>query len=370
MSTSLHAQKPAPAEVDVATPRHTEVSVVICAYTEDRWDQMLDALRSAAGQEIAPREIVLVIDDNLALLGRAEAELSTEVAAVVKVVPNVGAPGLPGARNSGVAEVTAPVVAFLDDDAVAPLDWTKTLLDCFGDSSVLVAGTDVAPAFSSGDRPAWFPPAFDWVVGCCYEGMTDGTDRAEVRNVIGASMAVRTEVFRDVAGCTAGMGHIDGVPQGGDETDLCLRIVERFPEGRIVLDRSASVRHFVPEGRTTWRYLASRCFHEGVTKACILATRTDAFGPESGFMTKTVPLTIARSLRSAAAGRPAELGRIGAIAVGVGSAGIGFAAACAGIGAPGERRRAVAGAGAAANDDNTTLIIRHGGNERTVHDDS
>ena len=51
------------------------ISVVICAYTEDRWDDLVAAVASVRHQTVPPHEIVVVIDYNPALLARAGAAL-------------------------------------------------------------------------------------------------------------------------------------------------------------------------------------------------------------------------------------------------------------------------------------------------------
>ena len=53
----------------------TEASVVICAYTLDRWDDLNAAIASVRNQTRPAREIILVVDNNEALLERARREI-------------------------------------------------------------------------------------------------------------------------------------------------------------------------------------------------------------------------------------------------------------------------------------------------------
>ena len=62
--TCRHPPQPARRTVD---PSRGMVSVVICAYTEQRWDDTLAAVESVRDQSFANREIILVIDHNPAL---------------------------------------------------------------------------------------------------------------------------------------------------------------------------------------------------------------------------------------------------------------------------------------------------------------
>ena len=184
---------------DRAWPAAT--SVVICAYTLDRWDDLLGAVASARGQEPAPREVVLVIDHNDALLQRAQAEVVG-----ARVIANTGARGLSGARNTGVEAASGEIVAFLDDDAAAEPGWLSALVAPFADPHVVGTGGGAIPIWSV-PRPAWFPDEFGWVVGCSYRGMP--VVQAAVRNPIGCNMAFRRAALVE-AGASAARSAASG----------------------------------------------------------------------------------------------------------------------------------------------------------------
>ena len=115
------------------------------------------------------------------------------------------------ARNTGVALATGAVVAFIDDDAVADTDWLKYLGAAYAHDGVLGVGGAIEPAWQHG-RPAWFPAEFDWVVGCTYRGVPEFA--GPVRNLIGANMSLRREVFDVVGGFNEGVGRVGAVPLG------------------------------------------------------------------------------------------------------------------------------------------------------------
>ena len=285
---------------DPAGRRETQsaptLTVVLCAYTLDRWDDIRAAVDSLRRQTHRPAEVVLVSDHNDELLERSRAEFPD-----VAVVANTGPRGLSGARNTGVALATAEVVAFLDDDAAADPHWAERLLDAYSDSRVLGVGGGVAPSWRA-PRPAWFPDEFLWVVGCSYEGLP-GT-RAEVRNPIGANMSFRREVFDVAGGFDANIGRLGKDAAGCEETEFSIRARRLLPEGRILVEPAATCLHNVTSERVSRSYFRRRCRAEGRSKALVsrLTDPGSALASERVYMVRTLPRGIARGLRDLARG--------------------------------------------------------------------
>jgi hypothetical protein len=299
------------------------MSVVICAYTLDRWAQLRRAVASVRAQQPSPREILVVVDHNPELLERARRcwgvgpEAGGGSEPPVQVVASGGAPGLSGARNTGVAACSSDVVAFLDDDAEADEGWIGRLCAPYADPGVAACGGAAAAALR-GVRPGWWPVEFDWVVGCSYVGLPTST--ADVRNLIGANMSVRRSLLLALGGFEEGIGRVGCRPLGCEETDLFIRLAQRWPTARIVYEPAAGVRHAVPPARLSWRYFRSRCFAEGLSKACVAARvgSRQALAAERSYTLKVLPAAMARGLRDACRGQRG--GGLRAMAVGAGLA--------------------------------------------------
>jgi glucosyl-dolichyl phosphate glucuronosyltransferase len=244
--------------------RDLSIAVVICVYTEQRWDQILEAVASVLAQTRPADEIVVVVDHNEALHERLVARLASTPRTVV--VPNTEPQGLSGGRNSGVTASTSDIVVFLDDDAAAVHGWLEGLANAYRDPKVMAAGGGIDPIWAT-SRPAWWPRSFDWVVGCTYEGMP--TTTAPVRNVIGANMSFRRSTLDRVGGFVHGVGRGLGRPMGGEETELSIRAARDDPNGVILYVPEAAVRHHVPAGRANLRYFLRRCYAEGLSKATV-----------------------------------------------------------------------------------------------------
>ncbi len=265
------------------------VSVVICIYTEARWDALTAALASLT-EPPTPTEVIVVVDHHPELFQRVR-DAFPEVVAVV----NDGPRGLSGARNRGVATAKGEVIAFLDDDAAADKEWLHHLVRPFAEFRVVAVGGAVRPEWEA-HPPRWLPEEFYWVVGCSYRGLP--VTRGEIRNPIGANMAFRREVFTGIGGFHASVGRIGILPAGCEETEICIRLRQRWPDARIVYEPRAVVLHRVPRQRLTWRYFHSRCYAEGHSKAVVseLVGSGDGLASERTYTFRVLPSGVIRSL--------------------------------------------------------------------------
>jgi glucosyl-dolichyl phosphate glucuronosyltransferase len=294
-------------------------SVVVCAYTEKRWTEILAAVKSVRDQTIVAKEIILVVDHNPALFERLRMALPD-----VTVVENGSSRGLSGGKNTGVALASGDVVAFLDDDAVADPDWLKYLLDAYVDPAVVGAGGLTLPNWQT-CRPRWFPQEFDWTVGCTYVGMPES--RAPVRNLLGGNASFRRKAFEIAGGFRTGIGRSGArLPLGCEETEFCIRLTQLAPSSVLLFDNRAEIRHWVPASRCKFAYFRSRCFAEGVSKAQVTASVgvSDGLSAERRYASRTLPRGVARGVADAVRGDVWGLARAGAIIAGLVAAGLGY----------------------------------------------
>lgn len=307
-----------PADTAGATAAAPTVSVVICTWTGGRWNELCAAVESVRGQSYPPLETIVVVDHSSELLDRARAELPDVV-----VAPNLETRGLSGARNSGLGLACGEVVAFLDDDAVAAPDWLRRLALEFEDERVLGVGGSIVPVWE--ERPSWFPAEFGWVVGCTYRGLP--RERAPVRNLIGASMCFRRNLFTELGGFRSGIGRVGTRPVGCEETEFCLRAGRAHPDECFVYQPLARVHHSVPVHRARWRYFLARCYGEGLSKALIVQTAgvRDGLGAERSYTARVLTSGFCSALLATLTFRDRSgVLRAGAIAAGLSAAAAGF----------------------------------------------
>jgi Glycosyltransferases, probably involved in cell wall biogenesis len=301
----------------------SDISVIICVYTEERWDDIKNAIESLRQQVLRPREIILSVDHNPGLYARICNEIHDVIA-----VDNVHPRGLSGARNSGLEVAQGTLVAFLDDDATAAPDWLFHLKACFVDDHVLGVGGNVEPAWQTA-RPDWFPGEFYWVVGCTYQQIP--SHPIKVRNPYGGCTCYRYELFTQNGGFRDTIGRMGSRPLGCEETELCIRAQQRWPERYFLYEPRARIHHHIPAKRARWSYFMARCYAEGLSKAMVTSFvgHKDGLAAERAYTFRTLPLAIIKGVDDTLRHhQPSGVLRAGTIVAGLAITAAGFARGC------------------------------------------
>jgi GT2 family glycosyltransferase len=316
MSTSTVAARDEPRPAAALS-----ISAVICAHTMDRWDDLRAAVASVLAQSRPADEVVVVIDHNEELLTRARGEFE---GGGVSVLASEGAPGIAGARNTGVRHTAGHVIAFLDDDARAHPDWLAALARVHADPSVTGTSGRVEPLWP-GRRPSWMPPELHWIVGCSYRGLPRGME--PLRGPIGASMSFVRAAFDDAGGFDEALGRLRKIPMSCEDTEFGVRALRARPGTTVLFLPEPPARHAVTPARTTWRYLLWRCWTEGRAKAELtrLVGAGAGLADERPYVARVLPAAFLAGLRDAVRGDRAGLGRAAAIVAALGVTGAGYA---------------------------------------------
>ncbi len=288
------------------------ISVIICAYNDKRWDTLTATIVSIQQQSLQPYEIIQVIDNNPQLATRVRAQFPA-----ISVIENTGPRGLSQARNVGITHASGEIVAFIDDDAIADKDWLFNMAQCYRDEHVMGVGGYVGSAWPD-SRPSWFPEEFEWVVGCSYRGLP--VHAGPVRNFIGCNMSFRREALAAVSGFHSELGRVNAHPVGCEETELCIRVQHYQPDGVLLYEPAAKVRHIIASSRKKLRYFLSRCFFEGRSKAKVaqMVGAGDALSSERSYTMQTLPAGMLCGLRDTVVQRNLYgVARSGAILVGL-----------------------------------------------------
>ncbi|WP_041298346.1 glycosyltransferase family 2 protein [Ilumatobacter coccineus] len=171
-------------------------------------EQAIESLRGDAAE-------VTVVVNGIAD-GRPAAS-TTHVDHVIELPANVG---VPAGRDRGVAATASDVVAFLDDDAVAPPGATERIVEEFSADDRLGA-VSLRLVDEDGDTSRRHVPR---------PGGRDADRSGEVALFLGGACAIRREAYDDVG------GYFTDLFYGHEELELSWRLVERGWKIRYLAD--------------------------------------------------------------------------------------------------------------------------------------
>ncbi|MFN8099758.1 MAG: glycosyltransferase family A protein [Dermatophilaceae bacterium] len=198
----------------MTAPHQAEPSVTVVIPTRDRPQLVRRAIRSALVQDYLGTVDVVVVYDGV----EPEPGLLADFPERVRVLVNRRTPGLAGARNTGILDSTAELIAFLDDD-----DWwrpTKLRLQ-------------VAARAGAG-RPALVTAAMTVDFDGRLSDRLAGTGRVGVGHLLRSRMAMlHSSSFLFDRGALFRLGLVDESAPGSqnEDWDLLLRVAK---EGDIV----------------------------------------------------------------------------------------------------------------------------------------
>jgi glycosyltransferase involved in cell wall biosynthesis len=295
-------------------------TVVLCAYTEDRWLTLRSAINSAQKQMGQYDELLVVVDYNDSLLAKCREALNDCI-----VIPNRHSRGLSGARNTGVETASGSIVVFVDDDAVPLQGWLSALRSPYANERVYGVGGFAMPRWLGG-RPRWFPDEFLWVVGCSHRGLP--TEPRAVRNLLGANMSYRKEACDNLGGFIETMGRIRARPVGCEETEFSIRLAQAHPEAILLYDPSAQVEHYLALERSSLSYFVRRCWGEGLSKAEVTRRvgHVAALSTERHYTSRVLPRAAWRGVREAVSGDLSGIARSLVIVLGLAVTSTGYCA--------------------------------------------
>ena len=253
-----------------------KVSVVLCIYTLEEYEDFREAANSILAQTHDDVELVVVVDGYEDVQNAVTDDYGDHFD--VQIHCNDENEGLLVSRNRGAEYATGDVVAFIDADAVAAPDWVAKLVESYETHDAIAAGGKMTPRWVAG-KPTFLPAEFYWLVGATHRGFADG--EGEVRNTFGSNISFRTEVFAELGGFDPEVGGRKGNAnlQGG-ETELCARMRQEYGKG-VWYNPDAVVEHKVFDYRTDPLWLADRAFWQGYSKRA-METLLPETGDEEG----------------------------------------------------------------------------------------
>jgi len=313
------------------------VSIIICTYSLDNFQNLTDAVDSLLNQTHKEIEIIIVVDGNQELYKKVVKVYDNHEKIKVEMIrENIG---LSGARNTGVNSAQGHAIAFFDDDAVADNRWVENLVNIYKEHDAIAVGGKILPLWFP-KKPDYFPDELGWLVGMTHEGFA-GDKVTEVRNTFGSNMSSKRQVFANIGLFNERYGassrRTSNIQGGearkrasyiqGEEAEFSLRMKNKLKKG-IIYNPEAIVYHKIPSSRVKPKILLRRAFYQGYSKALLrrLNPSSQALSTEQSYLMdllfKYIPSRIKKVL--SASNFIKELKQISFLAAAIISVGLGF----------------------------------------------
>jgi glycosyltransferase involved in cell wall biosynthesis len=244
------------------------VSAVVC--THNRATYLRRALASLAAQTLPADRYEIVVVDNAST--DATRNLVTREFAGITGLRYVFEPvlGVSRARNAGWRAARAPLVAYLDDDAIAAPDWLARATSAFARLKPAPGclGGPVLPIWEV-PRPAWLPDALLPYLTVLELGQDSGP-MPRGKFLYGTNSVFPRELLAEIGGYPPELGPIGRWHRSGEDTFVQKLVRERGHP--LWYDPALRVQHFAPAGAcagagccgaSTWRAVARApaCWH-------------------------------------------------------------------------------------------------------------
>ena len=234
--------------------------------THNRSERLIAALESVIRQDLpaADWECVVVsnnsTDDTVARFGDFAARYP---GLNLRLVTEDG-PGVSYARNRGIAETSAPLLVFIDDDERINPGFLRAYADFFdAHPDAVVAGGRIIAEYVTG-RPAWLskytempianPMDFGDAVRPFPAGRVPG----------GGNMAFRRSAALRYGGFDPSLGRVGRMLIGGEENDFFERLMRGGETCWYV--PGAVMWHIIPPEKLTESYFRRLCYNVGVSQ--------------------------------------------------------------------------------------------------------
>ncbi len=239
------------------------VSAVVC--THNRATYLRRALASLTAQTLPADRYEIVVVDNAST--DATRDLVTRELAGIDRLRYVFEPtlGVSRARNAGWRSARAPLVAYLDDDAIAAPDWLERATSVF-------AMLKPAPGCLGGPvLPIWEVPRPDWLPDALLPYLTvlelgqDSGPMPRGKFLYGTNSVFPRARLAEIGGYPLGLGPIGRWHRSGEDTFVQKQLRERGHP--LWYDPALRVQHFVPAERVRRRWVLRRLYLEGLSRA-------------------------------------------------------------------------------------------------------
>lgn len=234
--------------------------------THNRAEQLIAALESVVRQDLPAAEWECVVVSNNSTddtEARFEAFAARHPDLNLRMVTEDG-PGVSYARNRGIAETSAPLMAFIDDDERINPGFLRAYADFFdAHPQAVVAGGRIIAEYVTG-RPAWLSKYTEMPIANPMDFGHNVRPFPVGRVPGGGNMAFRRSAAERYGGFDSSLGRVGRMLIGGEENDFFERLIRG---GQTIWYVPGAVMwHIIPPEKLTESYFRRLCYNVGVSQ--------------------------------------------------------------------------------------------------------
>jgi glycosyltransferase involved in cell wall biosynthesis len=238
------------------------ISAIICTHNRDQY--LGAAIDSLLHQDFAGEYEVIVVDN-------ASSDRTREVVEARLSHPRLryiheSVLGLSVARNTGATHALSPILAYLDDDAVASAQWLQVLHDAFDrDEKLAIAGGKVTLLWAEGmEPPRWLSSGLAGNLGAYDLGdATVYIDRPGL-TPRGLNYSVRQSFLKQIGGFDLNLGRVGKNLLSNEELMMTERALELG--WQVAYLPGAIVAHNVAPERVRRAWFLNRGWWQGISE--------------------------------------------------------------------------------------------------------
>ena len=238
-----------------------QISAIICTHNRDRY--LAKAIDSLLIQTCEHYEILII--DN------ASTDRTREVAQSYLANPRVryhyeATLGLSVARNTGAKLSTAPLLAYLDDDAIASPGWLQTFINAYSqDKKLAISGGKVTLIWEENcPEPSWLSPNLAGNLGSYDLGDQPINIQQPGLTPRGLNYSIRRSFLDQVGGFDLNLGRVGKNLLSNEELHMTNLALQSGWHVAYLPDATAA-HHVAPE-RVQQRWFLERGWWQGISE--------------------------------------------------------------------------------------------------------
>lgn len=239
-----------------------KIAAVICTHNRDNY--LGAAIDSVLNQDECDRYEVVVVDNGSTDTTKAVVEARLSHPRLRYVWEPVL--GLSVARNTGAQQTHAPLIAYLDDDAVASPTWLRQLCTAFDRNEKLaIAGGQVTLIWSPGThQPPWLSDGMAGCLGLYNLGDEEVSIVEPGLTPRGLNYCIRRDFLNQIGGFDINLGRVGKKLLSNEELYMTEKALQNG--WQVAYLPEALVAHNVAPERVNRRWFLQRSWWQGVSE--------------------------------------------------------------------------------------------------------